>query len=70
MATRERPQSPWGSSSSASRVLLAAIYQTSIAAVLIDARITQEFLKSKGESVSGKKADLVERVADWLASHA
>ncbi|KAJ8592867.1 Ku DNA-binding complex, Ku70 subunit [Rhizopogon salebrosus TDB-379] len=29
----------------------------------------KEFLKSKSQPVSGKKADLVERVGDWLDSH-
>ncbi|EIW57977.1 ku70-like protein [Trametes versicolor FP-101664 SS1] len=29
----------------------------------------KNFLKSKSEPVSGKKADLVERVADWLDAH-
>ncbi|EIW83647.1 Ku DNA-binding complex, Ku70 subunit [Coniophora puteana RWD-64-598 SS2] len=29
----------------------------------------KEFLKNKSQPVSGKKADLVERVADWLTSH-
>lgn len=31
--------------------------------------VAQNFLKSKSEPVSGKKADLVERVADWLDAH-
>ena len=34
-----------------------------------DTHVMQEFLKSKGEPVSGKKADLVERVSDWLQNH-
>ncbi|RDX46256.1 ku70-like protein [Lentinus brumalis] len=29
----------------------------------------KDFLKSKGEPVSGKKADLVERVSQWLQNH-
>ncbi|KII89794.1 hypothetical protein PLICRDRAFT_158979 [Plicaturopsis crispa FD-325 SS-3] len=29
----------------------------------------KEFLKSKSEPVSGKKADLLERVSDWLEKH-
>ncbi|KAH7884884.1 SPOC like C-terminal domain-containing protein [Phlebopus sp. FC_14] len=29
----------------------------------------KEFLKSKGQSVSGKKADLIERVDEWLEQH-
>ncbi|PPQ83990.1 hypothetical protein CVT25_000536 [Psilocybe cyanescens] len=29
----------------------------------------KDFLKSKGESVSGKKADLVDRASDWFGSH-
>jgi len=39
--------------------------------VLNKMRVDQlkEFLKSKSQPVSGKKADLVERVADWLDSH-
>ena len=36
---------------------------------LADTHVMQEFLKSKGEPVSGKKADLVERVSDWLQNH-
>ncbi|EPS94519.1 Ku DNA-binding complex Ku70 subunit [Fomitopsis schrenkii] len=30
----------------------------------------KEFLKSKSQSVSGKKADLVDRVSEWLDKHA
>ncbi|KAM5544081.1 hypothetical protein V8D89_002267 [Ganoderma adspersum] len=42
------------------------------AGALAKLRVDQlkEFLKSKGESVSGKKAELVERVGDWLDNHA
>ncbi|KAH6901267.1 SPOC like C-terminal domain-containing protein [Coprinopsis sp. MPI-PUGE-AT-0042] len=29
----------------------------------------KEFLKSKSQPVSGKKADLIDRVSDWLAAH-
>ncbi|RPD54794.1 ku70-like protein [Lentinus tigrinus ALCF2SS1-7] len=29
----------------------------------------KDFLKSKGEPVSGKKAELIERVSDWLQNH-
>lgn len=32
-------------------------------------KILQEFLKSKGQPYSGKKADLLERVAEWLDKH-
>ncbi|CCL99933.1 uncharacterized protein FIBRA_01958 [Fibroporia radiculosa] len=31
--------------------------------------ISQEFLKSKSEPVSGRKAELVERVSEWLDKH-
>ncbi|KAF8193327.1 SPOC like C-terminal domain-containing protein [Pholiota molesta] len=39
--------------------------------LLVKLRVDQlkEFLKSKGEPVSGKKDDLVERVAAWLETH-
>ncbi len=36
---------------------------------LTDIHVMQDFLKSKGEPVSGKKADLVERVSQWLQNH-
>jgi ATP-dependent DNA helicase 2 subunit 1 len=29
----------------------------------------QEFLKAKGQSVSGKKAELMERVSEWFDAH-
>jgi hypothetical protein len=29
----------------------------------------QDFLKAKGQSVSGKKAELVERVSEWFDAH-
>ena len=29
----------------------------------------QEFLKSKSQTVSGKKADLMERVGQWFETH-
>ena len=32
--------------------------------------LLQTFLKSKSESTSGKKAELVERIGEWLDSHA
>ena len=31
--------------------------------------VLQDFLKSKSVPVSGKKADLVERVVEWLDTH-
>ncbi|TBU27758.1 ku70-like protein [Dichomitus squalens] len=42
------------------------------AGALAKLRVDQlkEFLKSKGEAVSGKKADLIDRVCEWLDSHA
>ncbi|KAI1792117.1 ku70-like protein [Ganoderma leucocontextum] len=42
------------------------------AGALAKLRVDQlkEFLKGKGESVSGKKAELIDRVADWLDNHA
>ncbi|TBU42797.1 ku70-like protein [Dichomitus squalens] len=41
------------------------------AGALAKLRVDQlkEFLKSKGEAVSGKKADLIDRVCEWLDSH-
>jgi len=30
----------------------------------------KDFLKSKSQSTSGKKADLIDRVTDWLDAHA
>jgi len=29
----------------------------------------QEFLRTKSEPISGKKADLIDRVSTWLDSH-
>ena len=29
----------------------------------------QDFLKAKGQGVSGKKAELVERVSEWFDAH-
>jgi Ni,Fe-hydrogenase maturation factor len=40
-----------------------------IYAVEVLTTIEQEFLKGKGEPVSGKKDDLIERVAEWLDRH-
>ncbi|KAI0788279.1 ku70-like protein [Fomes fomentarius] len=41
------------------------------AGTLAKLRVDQlkDFLKGKGESVSGKKADLIDRVAEWLDTH-
>lgn len=31
--------------------------------------VSQDFLKAKSQSVSGKKADLIERVTIWIEKH-
>ena len=38
---------------------------------IIDRSLTrvQEFLKAKGQNVSGKKSELMERVAQWFDAH-
>ena len=38
---------------------------------IIDRLLThvQDFLKAKGQGVSGKKAELMERVAEWFDAH-
>lgn len=37
--------------------------------MLVNQFLSQAFLRHKGESVSGKKGDLVERAAKWLDEH-
>jgi ATP-dependent DNA helicase 2 subunit 1 len=32
-------------------------------------RFNQDFLKSKSLPVSGKKGDLMDRIADWIDNH-
>lgn len=38
---------------------------------IIDRILThvQDFLKAKGQDVTGKKAELVERVSEWFDAH-
>jgi len=39
------------------------------AALGLSIEVMQEFLRTKSEPISGKKADLIDRVSTWLDSH-